>query len=77
MSEPGANATRLKLAFTYLLSMRGTPEIYYGDEIGMKGGDDPDNRRDFPGGWTSDAENAFDPGRRTEEQRRFSIMCRS
>ena len=69
MSEPGANATQLKLAFTYLLAMRGTPEIYYGDEIGMAGGDDPDNRRDFPGGWTGDAGNAFDPEHRTEEQK--------
>jgi glycosidase len=68
-SEPGANVAELKLAFTYLLTMRGTPEIYYGDEIGMTGGNDPDNRRDFPGGWTDDAENAFDPGRRSVEQR--------
>ncbi len=68
ISEPGANATQLKLAFTYLLTMRGTPEIYYGDEIGMRGGDDPDNRRDFPGGWTGDAQNAFEAAGRTAEQ---------
>jgi len=48
MSEPGATADRLKLAFTWLLTARGTPMIYYGDEIGMLGGNDPDNRRDFP-----------------------------
>jgi glycosidase len=69
MSEPGTNAVQLKLAFTYLLTMRGTPEIYYGDEIGMTGGEDPDNRRDFPGGWVGDAENAFDPGKRTANQK--------
>ncbi len=51
MNEKGATAEGLKLAFTALLTMRGTPMIYYGDEIGMPGGDDPDNRRDFPGGW--------------------------
>ena len=28
----------------------GSPSLYYGDEIGMPGGGDPDNRRDFPGG---------------------------
>ena len=50
MSEPGATVEGLKLAFTYLLTTRGTPEIYYGDELGMTGGDDPDNRRDFPVG---------------------------
>jgi len=27
----------------------GAPSIYYGDEIGMEGGHDPDNRRAFPG----------------------------
>ena len=28
-----------------LLTLRGIPCIYYGDEIGMPGGNDPDNRR--------------------------------
>ena len=56
MSEPGATTEGLKLAFTYLLTTRGTPEIYYGDEIGMTGGDDPDNRHDFPAGDHSDNE---------------------
>ena len=50
MSEQGATLAGLKLAFTYLLTTRGTPEIYYGDEIAMQGGNDPDNRRDFPPG---------------------------
>jgi glycosidase len=35
--------------------MRGMPQIYYGDEIGMPGGNDPDNRQDFPGGFPGDA----------------------
>jgi glycosidase len=43
--------------------MRGMPQVYSGDEIAMSGGEDPDNRRDFPGGWpdsTSDSsQNAF------------------
>ncbi|MBU1242887.1 hypothetical protein KJ612_06775, partial [Myxococcota bacterium] len=36
---------RLALAFSLLLTNRGVPLIYYGDEIGMAGGGDPDNRR--------------------------------
>lgn len=68
MSEPGATFDRLKLAFTLLLTFRGTPCIYYGDEIGMKGGDDPDNRRDFPGGWQGDARNAFTSAGRTAQE---------
>ncbi len=72
MSEPGATVAKLKLAFTYLLTVRGTPMIYYGDEIGMAGGDDPDNRRDFPGGWKDDGRSAFEEaGRTAEEQEVF------
>lgn len=42
--------------------------IYYGDEIGMPGGDDPDNRRDFPGGWKEDTRNAFEASGRTQQE---------
>jgi neopullulanase len=42
--------------------------LYYGDEIAMKGGEDPDNRRDFPGGWPGDSTNAFTQAGRTPEQ---------
>jgi glycosidase len=68
MSEPGATITGLKNAFTFLLTTRGTPMIYYGDEIAMAGGGDPDNRRDFPGGWKEDPRNAFEIAGRTPEE---------
>jgi glycosidase len=68
MGERGATTAGLELAFTFLLTARGTPLIYYGDEIAMPGGGDPDNRRDFPGGWAGDARNAFEPAGRTPEQ---------
>ncbi len=54
MSEPGATLAKFKLAFVVLLTMRGMPQIYAGDEIAMTGGVDPDNRRDFPGGFPKD-----------------------
>ncbi|RMH57017.1 MAG: hypothetical protein D6679_07780 [Candidatus Hydrogenedentota bacterium] len=38
---------RLKQAFVFLMSIDGAPTIYYGDEIGMTGAGDPDNRRDM------------------------------
>jgi len=69
MNEPGATVEGLKLAFTYLMTSRGIPMIYYGDEIGMPGGNDPDNRRDFLGGWSEDARNAFTASGRTAEER--------
>lgn len=65
MNEPGATADGLKLAYTFLLTTRGTPLIYYGDEIGLPGGNDPDNRRDFPGGWPGDPRDAFEASGRT------------
>lgn len=40
---------RLAVAFAFLLTNRGYPLIYYGDEIGMTGAGDPDNRRPFEG----------------------------
>jgi glycosidase len=62
MSQPGATVAGLKNVFTFLLTARGIPMIYYGDEVAMQGRDDPDNRRDFPGGWKGD------PVTRTPEQ---------
>ncbi len=59
MNETGATVDGLKLAFTFLLTARGIPLIYYGDEIALPGGNDPDNRRDFPGGWPNDQRNGF------------------
>ena len=36
---------RLKPAFTYIMTIPGIPLVYYGDEFGMPGAGDPDNRR--------------------------------
>jgi glycosidase len=36
---------RLGVAFSFLFTTQGIPLIYYGDEIGMPGAGDPDNRR--------------------------------
>ncbi len=68
LSEPGASIAKLKVAFGLIATLRGTPEIYSGDEIAMRGGDDPDNRHDFPGGFPGDAANAFKQSGRSAEQ---------
>ena len=77
MGEPGATPDKLKLAFSLLLTMRGIPQIYAGDEIGMPGGDDPDNRRDFPGGFPGDAHNAFTAAGRTADEEKLFNHVRS
>ncbi len=77
MSEEGASISKLKMAFAFLLTMRGTPQFYYGDEIGLKGGDDPDNRRDFPGGFPGDDHNAFTNAGRIGKERKVFKYVRS
>lgn len=68
VSEEGSTSGKLKAAFSLLLTVRGIPQIYSGDEIAMPGGDDPDNRRDFPGGFPGDPRDAFSANGRTPEQ---------
>ena len=53
-SLPCSNLQRVKLAFAILFFLPGAPCVYYGDEIGMIGGKDPDNRRAFPWGKLSE-----------------------
>ena len=50
-----------KMGFEWLLTERGIPQMYYGDEVLMKGVTNPDGwvRLDFPGGWKGDTLNAF------------------
>lgn len=47
-AEPETAMLRLRQAAALLLTSRGIPQIYYGDELGLAGGEDPDNRRDMP-----------------------------
>ena len=75
-SEAGASPAKQILAFTYLLTLRGTPQLYYGDEIGLQGGNDPDNRRDFPGGFPGDPRNAFTEGGRLPAERQIHDAVR-
>jgi neopullulanase len=77
MSEKGATIEGLKLANAFLLTTRGIPQLYYGDELAMEGGDEPTTRGDFPGGFGGDARNAFSAGGRTkDEQELFEYIKR-
>jgi glycosidase len=71
MSLDGATLAGAMLHTAFTLTVRGTPQLYYGEEIAMEGGDDPDNRRDFPGGFSRDAHNAFQPAGRSKDEQRM------
>jgi len=51
LTEAGGNRNKAKLMSLFQLTYPGTPVVYYGDEIGMVGGKDPDNRGGFE--WTA------------------------
>ncbi|WP_278034179.1 glycoside hydrolase family 13 protein [Flavobacterium nitratireducens] len=65
---------KYKLVMCMLATLRGIPQLYYGSEIGMTGDQslgDADIRRDFPGGWANDKNNAFNPESRSECQKAY------
>jgi glycosidase len=68
LSEPGATPARLRLAFGLTATMRGMPQIYYGDEIALTGQNGAGNRSDFPGGFPGDQADAFTAAGRTPQQ---------
>ncbi len=64
----GHDPRRMKIAFTLLATLRGIPQMFYGDELMFVTGnprrDDGRLRMDFPGGWAGDSVDLF-----TEEGR--------
>src|SRR5262249_33486582 len=50
--QNGANVAagkqRLRLASLIQFGLPGAPTVYYGDEVGLTGADDPDDRRAYP-----------------------------
>jgi len=67
----GENMQKMKSALCWLLTCRGIPQLYYGEEIGMKGLTSPSDgyvRQDFPGGWQGDKQNKFTRADRTPDE---------
>jgi cyclomaltodextrinase len=48
LTKVEGDLNKARLAFLFLLSYPGAPAIYYGDEIGLTGGKDPESRAAFP-----------------------------
>ena len=64
------DTTKYKMALAWLMTFRGIPQLYYGDEILMTGLTNPDGnvRLDFKGGWPEDRENKFTKEGRTQKE---------
>lgn len=71
MSLDGATLEGAMMHIAFTLSVRGVPQLYSGEEIAMEGKDDPDNRRDFPGGFPGDTRNAFEANGRTPKEQKM------
>ena len=72
-TEVGEDATKTKMALSYMLMMPRIPQIYYGTEILMNDTANPGDhgliRTDFPGGWEGDTVNTFTGEGLTAEQK--------
>ena len=55
LHQAGEDIRRLKLAALVQMTFTGMPFIYYGDEVGLSGGEDPDCRRGML--WDQDKQN--------------------
>ncbi len=76
-SVVGENMNKYRSAIALLLTLRGVPQLYYGDEILMKNFSNPDGlvRADFPGGWHGDPVNKFTAqGRNYAENDAFNYV---
>ncbi len=74
----GEDFEKYKMGMVLLLTQRGIPQMYYGDEILTKNFKDPTDaevRKDFPGGWPGDAVNKFSAsGRTVTENEAFNFI---
>jgi glycosidase len=78
-SVVGEDFRKYKMGVAWLMTTRGTPQLYYGTEILMKNFANPDGkvRDDFPGGWPKDKANKFTAeGRTKQEQEAFEYVRR-
>ena len=62
-SSLGESIPKTKMAYAWLYTCRGIPQLYYGTEVLLQNTENPGNhgyiRTDMPGGWTGDVANAF------------------
>jgi glycosidase len=57
LSQLGDDREKLKRAVQLWISLPGVPSVYYGDEMGLQGEKDPDNRRYYP--WDKEPDDIY------------------
>ena len=66
------NEQHFKMAYAFLMTARGIPQVYYGTELMLahenRGGDDEGWRQTMPGGWPDDTRSVFTEEGRTEKE---------
>lgn len=71
--EMNGDFAKMKNIMTLLATMRGMPQLYYGDEFGLTSLDGTNGhsqeRLDFPGGWKGDKKNLFSAKDRNADQK--------
>ncbi len=69
-----------KIALTYLLTMRGIPQIYYGTEVLLSNEGHPGDhgviRTDFPGGWAGDKVDGFSGKGLSKDQQEVQLFLK-
>lgn len=70
-----------KMAYAFIMTCRGIPQIYYGTELMMghedRGGDDEVWRQTMPGGWEEDSRSVFEKsGRSKKENENYSHISK-
>ena len=71
MPKSSADLYAYKQGVTFLLTIPGIPQLYYGQELLMNGTKEKSDgyiRLDVPGGWPGDKVNQFEPSGRTAVQ---------
>lgn len=71
----GKNEHHFKMAYAFLMTARGIPQVYYGTELMLahenRGGDDEGWRQTLPGTWPDDERSVFTEEGRTETENRI------
>ena len=69
-----------RMALSYLFTMRGIPQFFYGSEVALtspKVRDDGKVRADFPGGWAGDTANAFTGAGLSDKQQQVQQLVKT